>query len=147
MKINYSYCFVKDKLYLFWPQEWDPKEYIRRKLVGLDYNPPHVNEMVQIQYNYQEKCYFFERLRWKGSENGIESLPRKGCTAIESDDGSRFFIFGGIYDSHLDYYMTSSTICEVEVSSGCFTISQPAKRKDQHLNRPNYLKPKLAYRI
>jgi hypothetical protein len=21
--VNFSHCFAKDKLYLFWPQEWD----------------------------------------------------------------------------------------------------------------------------
>ncbi len=32
--LNFSSCFVRDKLYLFWPQEWDLQEQIRRQLLG-----------------------------------------------------------------------------------------------------------------
>ena len=99
LKVNFSHCFLKDKLYLFWPQEWDIRQEVRRKLLGLDYHPPHISFMIRVQYNLQEKCYVMEQLRWKdSSENGaIRMTPKRGCTAAEFGD-NKFYIFGGIYD-------------------------------------------------
>ena len=25
IRLNYSHCFLREKLYLFWPQEWDTR--------------------------------------------------------------------------------------------------------------------------
>lgn len=33
--LNYSYCLVKDKLYLYWPQKFSIKDEIRHKLLNL----------------------------------------------------------------------------------------------------------------
>jgi hypothetical protein len=46
--VNYSHCFVKNKLYLFWPQKWSIRDEIRHKLLGIKYKPDNVNLMVKV---------------------------------------------------------------------------------------------------
>ncbi len=59
---------------------------------------------------------------------------------------SRFFIFGGIYDSRLDFYKGSSEVNLVIVQEDTFTIQTLPKKKDKN-NKNNILKPKMNYRI
>jgi hypothetical protein len=73
-------------------------------------------------------------------------FPRRGCVGAECFD-NRFYIFGGVYQERLDFYEVASSIGVAEVNDDEFTISQLPKRKDRHLNRPNFIKPKLNYRV
>lgn len=57
LNVNYSHCFAKDKLYLFWSQRWDIEQEITRRLLGLDYRPPHLNDMLRLTYSVQDKAY------------------------------------------------------------------------------------------
>lgn len=59
--------------------------------------------MLRIQFNIQDKCYFVDHLKWKEPPNRLFCLPKGGCTAVECAE-NQFYIFGGVYDSRLDYY-------------------------------------------
>lgn len=147
--VNYSYCFAKDKLYLFWPQKWDVEEELRHRLLGLDYCPPHDNSMLRLTYNSQERIYIVEKLKWTDN-NGIRPVPRRGCIGLDIGNDSRFYILGGVHDSRLDFHVVSTGINLAIVQEDAFTICPAAKRKErqERLNSRNtFLKPKMNYRV
>jgi hypothetical protein len=144
--VNYSHCFAKDKLYLFWPQEWDIEEELKRKLLGLEYHPPHINYMLRLSYSSQEKLYIVEKLRWNENQ-GIPPVPRRGCVGLDIGSDSRFYILGGIYDSRLDFYSNSPAVNLAVVQDDCFSIQAVPKKKDRQTSKNSFLKPKMNYRI
>jgi hypothetical protein len=102
--------------------------------------------MLRIYYNSQERVYLVEKLRWNDS-NGIPPVPRRGCVGLDVGNDTRFYIFGGIYDSRLDYYATSPSINLASFREDTFSIQTVPKRKDRQSNKNHMLKPKMNYRI
>jgi hypothetical protein len=148
INVNYSHCFAKDKLYLFWSQRWDIEEEIRRKLLGLPYHPPHVNDMLRLSYNSQERTYIVERINFTPSQ-GIPPVPRRGCVGLDiASSDTRFYILGGIYDSRLDFYGGGPGVNLAVIQEDSFTVQTAAKRRgDRQSSRNSFLKPKMNYRV
>lgn len=145
VRINYSHCMVRDKLYLFWPQEWDIREEIRRKMLGMDYHPPHKNLMLRLYYSSTEKNFLIDHLR--PTEGGIPPVPRKGCLGLETTNENRFYILGGVYDSRLDFYAPPGSMNVVTLQPESFNIQTIPKRKERSIQKSNCLKPKMHYRL
>ena len=82
MRVNYNYCFMRDKLYLYWPEEYNVKMEIRRKLLGLRYQPNIANFMMKLEYNQGEKNYNMELMKWSNSGEELPMLPKRGCRSI-----------------------------------------------------------------
>ena len=60
---------------------------------------------------------------------------------------SRFYIFGGIYDSRLDFYVAGAAVNLATVQDDAFSIQTVPEKKDPQGNKNNVLKPKMNYRI
>lgn len=115
--------------------------------MGLDYNPPHVNDMLRLSYNSQERAYIVERLKCNQTQ-GIPSIPRRGCVGLDIGSGdTRFYILGGVYDSRLDYYSGAAGVNLAVVQDDTFSIQAAPKRRDRLNSRNSYLKPKMNYRV
>ena len=52
--ISYSYTFYKNKLYLFWPYEWNLKLEVQCLIAGVVYNPKVVNKIVRVTTEIKE---------------------------------------------------------------------------------------------
>lgn len=102
--------------------------------------------MLRLFYNPQERAYLVERLRWIDSQT-IPPVPRRGCVSLEYGSESKFYIFGGIYDSRLDYYTTSSVVNIATIQDDTFSIQAVPKRRDKQNKNNSCLKPKMNYRI
>lgn len=115
-------------------------------MLGLEYSPPHVNYMLRLYYNSQERVYLVEKLRWNEGQ-GIPPVPRRGCVGLDVGSDSRFYIFGGVYDSRLDFYVAGAAVNLATVQDDTFSIQTVPKKKDRQSNKNNVLKPKMNYRI
>jgi len=58
----------------------------------------------------------------------VPSVPRRGCVGLEAAD-NRFYIFGGIYDSRLDFYTNGSAVSVANIQDDTFYINSVPKRK------------------
>lgn len=97
--VNYSYCFFKRVLYLFWPQMWNVREEIRCKLLDVPYKPKNVHRMLRVFPDKQiQNFYRYENILYRANKNDIEVMPRLGCSGFVVDDG-KMMVFGGIYDN------------------------------------------------
>lgn len=100
--------------------------------------------MIRLQWEPREKNFIVENLRFTESTSAV--IPRRGCVGLEAAE-NRFYIFGGIYDSRLDYYTSGSPVSLAVIQSDSFSITVPPKKKERYVQKLNFLKPKMHYRI